>query len=48
VPPKLYAQLATLTRKTGLSRLELFMQAIDCFETSLRGARGRQDRHRSA
>jgi hypothetical protein len=36
VPPKLYAQLATLTRQTGMSRLEIFIEAIDCFESSLR------------
>ena len=39
VPPKLYAQLATLTRTTGLSRLEIFIRAIDCYESSLRGHR---------
>jgi hypothetical protein len=42
VPPKLYAQLATLTRTTGLSRLEIFIRAIDCYESSLRGQRRRQ------
>ena len=41
VPPKLYAQLATLTRQTGMSRLEIFIEAIDCFESSLRASRGR-------
>ena len=41
VPPKLYAQLATLTRQTGMSRLEIFIEAIDCFESSLRGSRRR-------
>jgi hypothetical protein len=39
VPPKLYAQLATLSRTTGLSRLEIFMRALDCYETSLRTQR---------
>jgi hypothetical protein len=39
VPPKLYAQLAALTRTTGLSRLEIFIRAIDCYENSLRGRR---------
>ena len=47
VPPKLYAQLATLTRRTGMSRLEIFMEAIDCFENSLR-ATGRAARRRRA
>jgi hypothetical protein len=42
VPPKLYAQLAALTRTTGLSRLEIFMRALDCYESSLRTQR----RHR--
>jgi hypothetical protein len=41
VPPKLHAQLATLTRQTGMSRLEIFMEAIDCFESSLRRSRRR-------
>ena len=44
VPPKLYAQLAGLTRTTGLSRLEIFIRAIDCYESSLRGQRRRQRR----
>jgi hypothetical protein len=44
VPPKLYAQLATLTRTTGLSRLEIFIRAIDCYEGSLRSHRRRQRR----
>ena len=39
VPPKLHAQLATLTRQTGMSRLEIFIEAIDCFEHSLRRSR---------
>ena len=39
VPPKLYAQLATLTRTTGLSRLEIFIRALDCYESSLRAQR---------
>jgi len=42
VPPKLYAQLATLTRTTGLSRLEIFIRAIDCYEGTLRAQRRRQ------
>jgi hypothetical protein len=41
VPPKLYAQLAALTRTTGLSRLEIFIRAIDCYESSLRSHRRR-------
>jgi len=41
VPPKLYAQLASLTRETGMSRLEIFIEAIDCFESSLRASRRR-------
>ena len=32
VPPKLHAQVSTMTRTTGLSRLELFSEAIDCLE----------------
>jgi hypothetical protein len=39
VPPKLYAQLAALTRATGLSRLEIFVRAIDCYESTLRTQR---------
>ena len=41
VPPKMYAQLATLARQTGMSRLEIFVEAIDCFESSLRTSRRR-------
>lgn len=44
VPPKLYAQLAALTRTTGLSRLEIFIRALDCYESSLRSQRRRQRR----
>jgi len=44
VPPKLYAQLSTLTRTTGLSRLEIFIRAIDCYEGTLRTQRRRQRR----
>ena len=44
VPPKLHAQLAALTRSTGLSRLEIFMRAIDCYEQSLRGYKRRARR----
>jgi hypothetical protein len=47
VPPKLYTQLATLTRQTGMSRLEIFIQAIDCFAHSLRGSRRRANQRRS-
>jgi len=39
VPPKLHAQLATLTRRTGMSRLQIFIEAIDCFESNLRSRR---------
>jgi hypothetical protein len=42
VPPKVYAQLAALTRSTGLSRLEIFIRAIECYENTLRAHR----RHR--
>lgn len=42
VPPKLYQQLATLTRATGLSRLEIFMRALDCYEGALKNSRRRQ------
>jgi len=44
VPPKLHAQLASLTRQTGMSRLQIFIEAIDCLESSLRAARRRQPR----
>lgn len=47
VPPKLYAQLATLTRTTGLSRLEIFIRALDCYESSLRAQR-RRNRKKAA
>jgi len=48
VPPKLHAQLATLTRQTGMSRLQIFIEAIDCFESSLRASRRRPQPRRSA
>jgi hypothetical protein len=48
VPPKLYAQLATITRETGMSRLQIFIEAIDCFEHSRRAARGRPHGRRRA
>jgi hypothetical protein len=41
VPPKLYAQLASLSRSTGLSRLEIFIRAISCYESTLRSQRKR-------
>jgi hypothetical protein len=44
VPPKLFNQLAALTRATGLSRLEIFVRAIDCYEATLRGQRRRPRR----
>ncbi len=44
VPPKLYSQLASLTRTTGLSRLEIFVRAIECYENTLRARRRRQRR----
>ncbi|RPI57264.1 MAG: hypothetical protein EHM55_02430 [Acidobacteria bacterium] len=44
VPPKRYEQLAALTKTTGLSRLEIFVRAIDCYETSLRAQRRRHRR----
>jgi hypothetical protein len=47
VPPKLFHQLAVLSRSTGLSRLEIFVRAIDCYENSLRGQR-RRNRRRAA
>jgi hypothetical protein len=47
VPPKIHAQLATLTRQTGLSRLEIFVRAINCLEDSLRGSRRRTPRLKS-
>jgi len=36
VPPKLYAQVAALSRRTGMSRLEIFIEAIDCFMNARR------------
>jgi len=44
VPPKLYTQLAVLTRTTGLSRLEIFIRALNCYESALRMQRRRQRR----
>jgi hypothetical protein len=44
VPPKLHSQLASLARTTGLSRLEIFIRAIECYESSLRAQRRRQRR----
>jgi hypothetical protein len=44
VPPKRYAQLAALTRSTGLTRLEIFVRALECYEESLRAQRRRQRR----
>ena len=44
VPPKRYNQLAALSRSTGLSRLEIFSRAIDCYEDALRAQRRRQRR----
>jgi hypothetical protein len=48
VPPKLHAQLASLTQQTGMSRLEIFIEAIDCFESSLRASRRRAPVRRGA
>jgi hypothetical protein len=48
VPPKLYDQLAALSRTTGLSRLEIFVRAIDCYEGQLRSQRRRQRRRDAA
>jgi hypothetical protein len=48
VPPKLYTQLAALSRSTGLSRLEIFIRAIDCYEGSLRAQRKRERGRRRA
>lgn len=48
VPPKIYAQLAALSRSTGLTRLELFVRAIDCLEGHLRTERRRQRRRVAA
>jgi hypothetical protein len=48
VPPKFYAQLAELSRSTGLSRLEIFIRAINCFEETLRAQRRRQRRRVAA
>lgn len=48
VPPKLHAQLAALSRSTGLSRLEIFIRALDCYESHLRSQRRRQRRRIAA
>ena len=48
VPPKLRAQLASLTKLTGMSRLQIFVEAIDCFESSLRASRRRREPRRPA
>jgi hypothetical protein len=48
VPPKLYTQLAVLSRSTGLSRLEIFVRAIDCLEGQLRSQRKRDRGRRRA
>lgn len=48
VPPKIYAQLAAMSRSTGLTRLELFVRAIDCLEGHLRTERRRQRRRVAA
>jgi len=48
VPPKMYAQLASLSRMTGMSRLQIFIEAIDCFESNVRGARRRRQPKRRA
>lgn len=42
VPPRLHSQLAGLTRQTGLSRLEIFSRAIDCYKGTLRTSQGRR------
>jgi hypothetical protein len=48
VPPKVYSQLAAMSRATGLSRLEIFTRAIDCYEDQMRTQRRRQRRRVAA
>ena len=48
VPPKLHAQLAALSRSTGLSRLEIFIRALECYENYLRSHKRRQRRRFAA
>lgn len=48
VPPKIHSQLETLSRSTGLTRLEIFIRAIDCYEGRLRAERRRQRRRVAA
>jgi hypothetical protein len=48
VPPKLHAQLAAMSRSTGLSRLEIFIRALECYESQLRSQRRRQRRRIAA
>ncbi len=47
VPPKVYAQMVSLSQSTGLSRLDVFIRAIDCYEAYLR-ARQKRRRRRAA
>lgn len=44
VPPKLHAEVESLTRTTGLSRLELFSDAIECLERQKTKGRRRRSR----
>jgi hypothetical protein len=48
VPPKVYAQLAALSQSTGLSRLEIFSRALECYASQLRSQRRRQRRRIAA
>jgi hypothetical protein len=48
VPPKVHAQLAALTRSTGLSHLEIFSRAIECLQGTLRSERKRMRGRRAA
>ena len=48
VPPKVYAQMVSLSQSTGLSRLDVFIRAIDCYEAYLRAQQKRRHRRRAA
>ena len=44
VPPRVYAQMVSLSQETGLSRLDIFVRAIDCYEAYLRAQQKRRRR----
>jgi hypothetical protein len=48
VPPKVYDQMVSLSEATGLSRLDIFIRAIDCYESHLRARQKRRQRRNAA